>query len=145
MGVCWCWVDRVCRHSYPQITLCWAAGRQRGCRGMNSSSARPCVPLIDSVHLQPSEQLFLALHCISQGFSHPCMDSIVHLLLIPFILLLCRFPSQVLIPRIRVTSAETTFSHFPPVSSRLCFPTKMWFYSTNHFEPVTSMRQSVIR
>lgn len=65
VGVCWCTVDRVCRHSYPQITLYWAAGRRRGCRGMKSAGVGLWVPLIEAQRasrLPPaSEQLFLPL------------------------------------------------------------------------------------
>lgn len=40
---------RVRWHSYPQITLCGAAGGRRGRRGgMKSSGGGPCVPLIEA-------------------------------------------------------------------------------------------------
>lgn len=100
VGVCWYTVDRVCRHSYPQITLYWAAGRRRGCRGMKSSSIGPCVPLIEAqraspssqVYLQPSEQLFLPITLHFTGaLVTPACTLLYDSFLIPFILLLCCF------------------------------------------------------
>lgn len=126
VGVSRCTVDRVCWPSYPQITLYWAAGRRRGCRGMKSSSVGPCVPLIEAhtllSRLPPAlwaalPACYTAFH---RGLSHPCMHSLLQLLSIPLLLLLCCFltdcphRSSFPGPDCSTTSKQTYFSASQP-------------------------------
>lgn len=150
MGVCWCTVDRVRRHSYPQITLYWASGRQRGHeiiqrRAMCSSDRdTEGVTLLPS--LPPALPAALPVYhtAFHRGLSHPCMHSIVQLLLIPFILLLCCFlPVCVLVLGIWSCRASLPPSFVSPLIFFLN-PAVICNLLLSCWDPGTDMRKPLI-